>query len=84
MIDGVPCQRWNGHGGQDNFYYNKDDEHKTPVRLDQIPDDLMDFKNFVYGKPDEKYFKLPSYCSGKCGGVCTFLRGENNLEVETQ
>lgn len=72
-----PYQKWYIKGGQDNFYYNKNDTNKTPRKLFQVPEDDMDFSNFQVGKPDESKFALPSYCNDKCGltTICAALRG---------
>jgi hypothetical protein len=75
--DKGPYQKWYIKGGQDNFYYNKNDSVNTPRRLNQVPEDLMDFLSFTVGKPDESKFNLPSYCTDKCGllTICAGLRG---------
>lgn len=72
-----PYAKWYIKGGQDNYYYNKQDSNNTPRRLNQVPEDLMDYTNFIVGKPDESKFILPEYCSSKCGltTICAGLRG---------
>ena len=47
-----PYQKWYIKGGQDNYYYNKNDSVNTPRKLFQVPDDDMDFTRYVVGKPD--------------------------------
>ena len=54
-------------GDQDNYYYHKSDTLKTPRRLFQSPDDLMDFTDFSLGIKDENVFNIPPYCTDKCG-----------------
>jgi hypothetical protein len=73
-----PYLKWEIKGGQENYYYNKNDTLQTPRRLNQVPDDLMDFKNYKVGQVDSKVFELPSYCTAKCGTltICAGLRGE--------
>lgn len=38
-----PYLKWDTRGGQSNLYYHLNDAQKTPRRLYQNPDDLMDF-----------------------------------------
>jgi len=79
-----PYIKWDIRGGQDNLYYHKDDDIKTPRRLYQVPEDLMDFSNYRL-TVDASKFTLPSYCKDKCGAttICAGLRGEKNL-VQTE
>lgn len=76
-----PYQKWFIPGLQDNFYWNKDDSFKTPRKLDQMPNDLMDFYTYTEGKIDESKFTLPSYCTSKCpdDSFCGRFRTTKNL-----
>jgi len=79
QLDGSgPYQKWEVKGGQENFYWHKDDQNSTPRKLLQVPEDDMDFTSFSIGKPDDSKFAVPSYCTAKCGltTICAFLRGE--------
>lgn len=77
LDDGQSYIKWEIQGLQDNLYYHKDDELKTPRRLYQVSDDLMDFSNYKVGITDPNVFNLPSYCKDKCGftTICAALRG---------
>jgi hypothetical protein len=44
--------KWEIKGLQSNFYYHADDALKTPRRLNQAPDDLMDFSSYHIGIKD--------------------------------
>jgi hypothetical protein len=68
--------KWDVKGLQDNLYYHKNDTNNSPRRLAQGGDDLQDFFNFKLGIQDESVFKLPSYCTDKCGitTICAALR----------
>ena len=74
--------KWQIKGLQDNLYYHKNDTLNTPRRLYQVSDDLMDFTDYYVGIKDENVFKLPSYCTEKCGltTICAGLRGDTNLQ----
>ena len=76
--------KWDIKGVQDNLYYHYDDDQKTPRRLNQVSDDLMDFKNYKIGITDPSVFTVPSYCKDKCGvtTICAALRGESLLRNE--
>ena len=76
--------KWLIKGLQSNYYYHANDTLKTPRRLNQEPDDLMDFTSYNVGIKDSKVFNLPSYCTDKCGltTICAGLRGENKLKVK--
>ena len=59
--------KWEINGLQDNYYYHKNDTLNTPRRLFQIPNDLQDFYGYRLGISDPSIFKVPSYCTDKCG-----------------
>lgn len=61
--------KWSVKGLQDNYYYHADDSFKTPRRLFQVSDDLMDFTSYNIGIKDPNVFNLPSYCTDKCGAT---------------
>lgn len=71
-----PYNKWEIKGGQENYYYTKNDSSQTPRRLEQVPEDNMDFTNFKAGPVDPKRFVLPSYCTSQCGSltICAGLR----------
>jgi len=77
-----PYQKWEIKGLQENYYYNKNDSLQTPRRLNQAPDDLMDFTQYIVGPSDESHFALPDYCTSKCGiaTICAGLRGDSLLQ----
>jgi hypothetical protein len=64
-------------GLQSNFYYHANDQLKTPRRLEQGTDDIMDFTSYYVGIKDPNVFRVPSYCTDKCGltTICAALRG---------
>ena len=73
-------QKWYIKGLQDNYYYNLDNEEKTPVRLYQVSDDDMNFTRYQVGDTfPQGIFDLPSYCTDKCGAttICAALRGDS-------
>lgn len=74
-----PYQKWYIAGLQDNFYYNKDNEMKTPRKLDQMPNDMMDFHSYTEAEIDENKFIVPAYCTSKCGPTtfCAKFQGTN-------
>lgn len=73
--------KWEIKGLQDNLYYHHDDDAKTPRRLYQVSDDLMDFSNYKVGITDPSVFKVPDYCTNTCGltTICAALRGDKLL-----
>lgn len=75
-----PYEKWAIKGGLENIYYNKKDSARTPRKLMEVPDDVMDFFNFKEEKVDESHFLIPSYCLTKCalGTFCAGLRGETS------
>lgn len=81
MEDGKSYPKWEIKGLQTNFYYHADDALKTPRRLYQVSDDLMDFNGYFVGIKDPNVFKLPAYCTDKCGltTICAGLRGDHLL-----
>lgn len=84
MEDGKSYMKWMIKGLQTNYYYHADDSLKTPRRLNQQPDDLMDFTDYQIGISDESIFNLPSYCTDKCGPttICAGLRGDS-VQLQT-
>lgn len=78
LEDGASYMKWEIKGLQTNLYYHKDDALKTPRRLFQESDDLMDFTDYSVGIKDSSVFNLPGYCTDKCGltSICAALRGE--------
>jgi len=74
--------KWSIKGLQTNLYYHKNDTNQTPRRLAQGGDDTMDFTKYSIGISDESIFKLPSYCTDKCGSttICAGLRGEQLIK----
>lgn len=84
LEDGGSYMKWEVKGLQTNLYYNKNDTLNTPRRLNQLSDDLMDFYDYSVGIKDPSVFKLPSYCTEKCGltTICAGLRGETLLRQE--
>lgn len=79
-----PYLKWDIKGLQDNLYYHKNDTLKTPRRLYQVSDDLMDFFGYKVGITDPSVFTLPSYCTDKCGSttICAALRKEKQIKQE--
>lgn len=73
-----PYDKWEIKGGQDNFYWNKNDALKTPRRLLQVPEDDMNYTRIDVGPVDQSKFALPEYCNSQCGltTICAFLRKE--------
>ena len=82
LDDKGPYDKWEIKGGQENFYWNKDDVNKTPRRLYQVSDDDMNFTKLAVGKPDESKFVLPERCTAKCGltTICALLQ-EGEIEA---
>ena len=85
--DSQPSQKWyikgiflKNVGGQDNYYYHKDDSLKTPRRLYQVPEDTIDYTSYYVGIQNPHVFDLPSYCTDKCGAttICAALRGDES------
>lgn len=80
LEDGESYEKWNIKGLQDNFYYNTRDSKRIPRRLDQHPNDVMDFElnSYYEGIKDSSVFTLPSYCTATCGltTICAQLRRE--------
>lgn len=78
LYDGVSYEKWDMKGLQDNYYYNQIGGKRIMRRLDQHPNDLMDFQPSTYyeGIRDNKVFNLPSYCTSTCGAttICAELR----------
>lgn len=70
---GVLCDKWLVKGLQNNYYYQTVNGGVI-AELVQEPNDDQIFEPSTYrvaAQPDS-LFELPSYCSGKCGGVvCT-------------
>lgn len=77
LDDGKTYLKWEIKGLQSNFYYHSNDTNKTPKRLVQGSDDLMDYTDYYIGIKDPSVFHLPSYCTDKCGAttICAGLRG---------
>lgn len=75
-----PYEKWEVKGNLENYYYNKKDAARTPRKLIEVPDDVMDFYNFKEGKIDDSHFLIPDYCLSKCGlnTFCASLRGEDS------
>lgn len=76
LEDGKTYLKWEIKGLQSNFYYHANDTNKTPRRLVQGSDDQMDFTDYYIGIKDPSVFRLPSYCTEKCGltTICAGLR----------
>lgn len=79
-IDNESFEKWDIKGLQDNFYYNTADAKRIPRRLNQQPDDLMDFNMASYKESitNSSIFTLPSYCTATCGltTICATIRGD--------
>ena len=79
-IDNERFEKWDIKGLQDNFYYNTADAKRIPRRLNQQPDDLMDFNMASYKESitNSSIFTLPSYCTATCGltTICATIRGD--------
>jgi hypothetical protein len=73
-------EKWEIKGIQENYYYNTLDSKRVPRRLDQHPNDLMDFKVSSYQESitNSSVFNLPSYCTATCGltTLCATVRGD--------
>lgn len=83
-MDDKSYAKWEVKGLQTNLYYHAEDALKTPRRLYQVSDDLMDFNGYYVGLKDPSIFKLPGYCTDKCGltTICAGLRGEHVVAKE--
>jgi hypothetical protein len=77
LDSGEPYMKWSIKGLQTNLYYHKNDTNQTPRRLAQGSDDIMDYTKYRIGITNEDIFKLPNYCTDKCGltTICAGLRG---------
>lgn len=79
-LDAETYLKWSIKGLQQNLYYHRNDTVQTPRRLAQGTDDIMDFTSYKIGPVDPSIFKLPSYCTSKCGltTICAALRDEGH------
>lgn len=87
-IDNADFEKWDIKGLQDNYYYNTPDAKRVPRRLDQHPDDVMDFimSSYKLSITNSSIFNLPSYCTATCGltTICATLRGDMPSQLLTE